>query len=303
VDGPQVSIDTTTATAHLVESADGIRIRVDVGTGPTGEACESRSLVRIPVALSEPLGERTIHDAGDASYEPVINEVDSPETSLVYSCSVYGGGVPYSVLDLLGPGLEIPAEQVPPTPASLRIVRADGDEVHALGTVKPNGKVPVLSWIWRDGAWRPMSRGSLCHLVADSPPNQNTATWRLRGKRPTTKSKTVNMWVKERVCNGRPLYGRVAQPTWINVPDGIVLVLYSMVETVLPDGTYIDDPWEYYKGKPGVGSWSGGYQFIDCPGIGPAPYTVNPHKRLGDRKLFDGAHFPPRPRPQRRKAP
>ena len=107
-------------------------------------------------------------------------------------------------------------------------------------------------------------------------------------------------WVKEQVCNGRPVYGRVAQPIWINTADGIIFVAATMRDTVDYEGVYIDDPWTRWKGKPGVATRSGSrFGFVDCPGIGPGPYTFNLHRRLGDRKLYDGAYFPPRERPGR----
>ncbi len=290
------------ATAHLVATDEEVRIRVDAGTGPDGEPCDAEQLVRLRVALEAPLGERTIRDTADDTYQPVINLTDSVETYLTYSCTPHDDGEHFSVVELLGPGLGGLGDLPYPPTANMRIVRVDGDIVHGLDPVQPRGKILAKTWRWsrQKEAWSSSGSAYRCRLFADSGPNQTTATWRFRGQRPNAGSKAINVWVREEVCNGRPLYGRVAQPTWIEADDGIIFVTYSMRDTVLADGTYIDDPWTYYKGKPGVASRSsGGFAFVDCPGIGPAPYTFNLWRRLGDRKLYDGAFFPPRERPAR----
>lgn len=290
------------ARAHLVTTANEVRVRVDVGIGPDGEACGSERLVRLPIALEAPLGDRAIVDAADPTYVPVVNLVDAPDTGLRYSCDAgYPGGVGFTVPELLGPGLVVPAELDPPS-TTLRIARLEGDAMYGLGDVKPNGRVPWRRWQWRsqEGEWGGPGRDYRCELIADSADNQATATWRLRGKRPNARSKAIKVWVDEQVCNGRPLYGRVAQPVRIDTEDGIIFVASSMRQTVDYEGRYIEDPWERWKGKPGVASHAAGrFAFVDCPGIGPAPYTFNLFRRLGDRTLYDGAHFPPRERPGR----
>jgi len=291
------------ATAHLVTTDDEVRVRVDAGTGPDGEVCDAERLVRLRIALDMPLGERVIRDDANDTYQPVINLVDAPDTALTYSCDHgYPGGIGFTVPELLGPGLVVADELPYPPTTDMRIVRVDGDVMHGLGDVKPNGKVlgKTWRWPWQKKAWSSSGTAYRCGLFADSGLNQATATWRFRGKRPNAKSKAIKVWVHEEVCNGRPLYGRVAQPTWINTDDGIIIVASSMRDTVEYDGTFIDDPWTYWKGKPGVASQSGGrFAFVDCPGIDPAPYTFNLGRGLGDQKLYDGAYFPPRERPAR----
>ena len=285
------------AVAHAEPSPDSIGIRVDVRAGPTDEACTADKLQRLRVVLDGPLAGRRIVDLSDDSYGPIINAADGPSTGLTYSCdSGYSGGTALTVPELLGPSLpQVAGLEMP----GMRVVRVGEDAVLTLGDLQPNGRLQVQRWRWRgaEAGWIPQS-AYRCELWADVSANQTTARWRLRGARPNRNSKALAVWVNEHVCNGRPLYGRIAQPVWINTGDGIVFVAASMFDTVDYEGTYIDDPWKRWAGKPGVATngGSGSYAFVDCPGIGPGPYTFNLHQRLGKRKLYDGAFFPPRQR-------
>ncbi|CAN5817684.1 hypothetical protein BH23CHL8_BH23CHL8_03300 [soil metagenome] len=284
------------AVAHVTESTTDVAIRIDVESSPTGELCEAGTLIRLLASLEGPVGGRAIRDAGRPARD-IVNLVDPIDTGLRYSCGHYRSQESYSVAELLGPGLELEAGILPAMAPDRRVVRRRGDEIRVLGPLQPKGWVHEDVWRLRGDGWvRALELvDRRCILRAQLMENIATATWRLRGRRPTARSRQIAIWVHETVCNGRQLYGRVAQPIVQVRPDAVIITTGSMRDLVTPLGERVEDPDEYFGPYPGSEqARGGGYTFVDCPGIGPAPYVITLHRRLGRRALLDGGMFPPR---------
>lgn len=254
--------DPGTAVAQVAETDTDIWARVDVAVGPHGRPCESERLVRIPVALTGPLADRTIRDA--LTDEPAfVNPFDPIDTGLRYTCFGYPG---YSVADMLGPGFDVSGRGLSPPPGA-RAVADSGDVVSFLGPFRRGGRARFETRVFTGASWSLRSGQSACLPRVALVPGLEGATWSLRGRRPSPRSRRLAVWVQERGCaSGRPPVGRIARPIVQFRPDSIVVIIAT---------------------EPLLGAQ-------DCPGAPPAPYTVRLPVRLGDRRLYDGGVFPPR---------
>jgi hypothetical protein len=270
--------------AHVAETNESVTFRVDVRVGPAGEPCASSNLIRVPVGLAQPLGERTLLDTASGE-PPFVNPFDPIDTGFRYTC---GGGFSSSIIDLVGPGLDVAGHGPPSRIAGARAVVDTGDVIEWIGPFE-RGRADWESWWFHDDRWEPNGTGS-CSPLAVLPPGLDAAPWYLRGQRPTSSSRRIRVWVSEQACaSGRPPVGRIARPLVQVRPGAIVIIMATE-----PLGAHRD--WSRMSGGR-----RGAYEFIDCQGAPAAPYVVRLPVRLGDRALYDGGVFPPREHPGRRR--
>lgn len=274
------------ATAQGVATDDSAWFRVEVTTGPDGLPCDSERLVRVPVTLEAPLGERTIQDAADPNRLPPVNSFDTVETGLRYYC---GLGT-CSVADLLGPGLDVSRHGLTPPITNARAVYDSGDYVTWLGDYDPvKRRFACANAFLRNGEWR--MHGQRCRPPrAAMYPGIDAATWRLRGKRPTPKDRFIRIWVQEEVCNGSPIRPRLQRP--------VVQADYSKggaITIVMATTRQPTDPPRRTR--------TSGQRFglVDCPGMAPVKAVVDLPLPIGKRPLLDGGVFPPQERWAERK--
>lgn len=265
------------AAVSVEESAAEARIRLDAVTGPAGTVCESRDVVRVPVELAAPIGSRTIvavtADADELAY---VNAFDPIDTGFQYIC----GGVAASIADFVGPGLELDASAPASTITGGRAIEDSGDNVEYIGPFV-RGRAEWEEWSIVDGRWDRVGWGS-CTPSAVMPPGLDTAGWSLRGRRPGPRSRTIRVWVGETACaSGQPPVGRIAPP-FVQVHPGALVVIMATEP--------LGGPYEWRADSAD----SGGYDFIDCQGAPPAPFTVKLPVRIGKRALYDGGVLPPR---------
>ena len=125
-----------------------------------------------------------------------------------------------------------------------------------------------------------------CHLMATSPPNLATASWRLGGTKPDRTAKTVDVKVKEWACaSGRPPEGRVVPPAQWYRPGAAYLLFHTFP---------ISPTWEANERIRERKTTASGNAFVDCQGAPPAPYRVKLWRKLDERALYDAAYFPPK---------
>ncbi len=265
------------AAARLVETADSAWFRVDVKAGPDGLPCDHGDLVRVPVTLERPLGDRTIRDARDPKRLPPVNTFDAVDTGLRYHC----GWGSCSVADMLGPGLDVSRHGLTPPITNARAVYDSGDYVTWLGEYDPvKRRFACASAQLTDGQWR--MHGRNCTPRAVMFDGIDAASWKLRGKRPNPKDQFIRIWVKEEVCNGSPIRPRLQRPV-VQVQDfrkggAIVIVAATTKEPTDP---------------PRRASTSGErFMFVDCPGMAPVKSVVDLPFPIGKRPLLDGGVFP-----------
>jgi hypothetical protein len=90
----------------------------------------------------------------------------------------------------------------------------------------------------------------------------------------------ISVWVGESACaSGRPPVGRIARPL-VQIHRGALVIVMATVP--------LSSPHEWSA----VASPGGGFDFIDCQGAPPAPFTVKLPVRLGKRRLYDGGVLP-----------
>jgi hypothetical protein len=265
------------ASVRVAESADEVRIRLDAQTGPAGGVCERRDLLRVPVELTAPLGTRSIVAVGEEAEVPAyVNAFDPIDTGFEYTC----GGIPAAIADFVGPGLELDASVPPSTITGGRAIVDTGDYVEYIGPFV-DGRAEWEEWSMVDGRWDRMGWGS-CTPSAVMPPGLDTAGWRLRGRRPGPGSRRIRVWVGESACaSGRPPVGRIARPL-VQIHPGALVIVMATVPLAGPH------EWRAVAGD------GGGYDFIDCQGAPPAPFTIRLPVRIGKRALYDGGVLPAR---------
>jgi hypothetical protein len=90
-----------TATVDVTEGDADVAVQVQVLPGADGQLCGGDELLRLEVALAEPLGTRPIVDGatGDAA---LVNAVDAPDLGEAYACDFGSGAGPFTVAQLLG---------------------------------------------------------------------------------------------------------------------------------------------------------------------------------------------------------
>jgi hypothetical protein len=278
--------DVVLAAAQAAETANSVWLRVDVTAGPDGQACDHEGLVRVPVLLEGPLGERTIRDAGHPGQLPPVNTFDALDTGLRYGC----GPGSCSVADLLGPGLDVSRHGLTPPITNARAVYDSGDYVVWFGDFDPaRRRFACATAVLTDGRWQ--MHGQHCTPRAAMYPGIDAATWRLRGKRPDPKNRFIHIWVREEVCNGSPIRPRLQRPV-VQLEDyrrggAIVIVMATTREPTDP---------------PRRTTTSGTrFGFVDCPGMAPVKAVVDLPVPIGERPLLDGGVFPPQERWTKRK--
>lgn len=277
--------DALLATAQGVETDDSVWFRADVTAGPDGLSCDHDGLVRVPMRLEGPLGDRIIRDAGDPERLPLVNSFDAVDTGLRYYC---GLGT-CSVADLLGPGLDVSRHGLTPPITNARAVYDSGDYVTWFGDHDPaKRRFACSSALLTDGRWQ--MYGDECTPRAAMYPGIDAATWRLRGKRPNPKDRFIRIWVQEEVCNGSPIRPRLQRPVvQASYRKGGAIVIV-MATTRQPT-----DP-------PRRTTTSGRrFGFADCPGLAPVRAVVDLPFPIGKRPLLDGGVFPPEERWVKRK--
>jgi hypothetical protein len=268
------------ATAHVAESEGSVWFRVDVVAGPDGLPCDHGDLVRVPVALGRPIGDRVIRDAGAPGRLPVVNTFDAEDTGLRYGC---GMGT-CSVADMLGPGLDVSPHGLTPPIRNAKAVFDSGDYVEWLGDYDVlKRRFACAHAMLTDGQWRML--GGHCTPRAVLFAGVDAASWRLRGQRPDPRDRSVRIRVREEVCNGSPIRPRLQRPV-IQVAyrpkEGPIVILMATTR-------YPTDP-------PRRTSDGGTFTFVDCPGMPEVPFVVDLPGPIGDRPLLDGAYFPPQQR-------
>ena len=124
------------ATATVTEGDAEVAVRVQVLPGTDGQVCSGDELLRLEVALAEPLGTRPIVDGatGDSAQ---VNGVDAPDLGEPYACDYGSGAGPFTVAQLLGPGSDISDLAIPTEVEEPRAMVDEGDLVILRG---PFGK-------------------------------------------------------------------------------------------------------------------------------------------------------------------
>ena len=258
------------AAAAVTAGDADIAVQVNVLPGGDGQVCGGDDLLRLEVALSEPLGTRPIVDG--ATGEPaLVNTVDAPDLGETYACDYGSGAGPFTVAQLLGPGSDIRDRSIPTEIEEPRAMVDEGDLVVLRGPFGKGDRITVETWRLRDGEWQRSDRERACRLMLAGGPVLFAATWRLRGPDPKPGAKVLQLRVQEWACaSGRPPVGRIVPPTVEFTQDGITIAMRTYPVTA-------------NSRNPAA----------DCPGAPAAPYTVWLHQRIGDRTLYDGAYFPP----------
>ena len=278
--------DAALAMAQAVETDDSVWLRVEVGAGPDGLPCDNASLVRVPVTLEGPIGNRSVRDVGDPERLPPVNTFDVVDTGIRYYCGLGS----CSVADLLGPGLDVSRHGPTPPITNARAVYDSGDYVTWFGDYdQAKRRFACASAQLRNGEWR--MYGQRCRPPrAAMYPGIDAATWRLRGKRPNPKDRFIRIWVREVVCNGSPIRPRLQRP--------VVQADYSKggaITIVMATTRQPTDP-------PRRTTTSGQrFGFVDCPGMPDAKAVVDLPLPIGTRPLLDGGVFPPQERWTERK--
>lgn len=282
--GVQARDDQPWSATHVAESDTDVVVRIDVTALAYGAKCTSDQQIRVPIDLQAPLGERTIHDAGsDPVRSPLINRIDGIDTGFQYSC----GGGPSSIVDLLGPGIDISDRGVFSSMSDARAITDTGDTISFLRPLRKNGRTDWESWyLTRGGAWQRDGNGTCLPLVVLSP-GLHGATWSLRGPMPGPRSRRLRIDVQGWPCHGSPPFGQITRPIFQVRDESIVIIMGTFfVPNQLPDGLSARS--------------HGQFEFIDCNGYGAVPMTIRLPGRLGNRKLYDGGVFPPQRRDRRR---
>jgi hypothetical protein len=258
------------ATATVTEGELDVAVQVGVLPGADGQLCGGDELLRLEVALAEPLGTRPIVD-GATGEAALVNAVDAPDLGEAYACDFGSGAGPFTVAQLLGPGADISDLAIPTEIEEPRAMVDEGDLVILRGPFGKEDRITVETWRLRDGAWQRSHRERACRLMLAGDPVLFAATWRLRGPDPKPGAQVLRIRVQEWACaSGQPPVGRIVPPTVDFTQDRITIAVRTWPVTA-------------NTRNPAA----------DCPGAPPAPYTVWLHQRIGDRTLYDGAYFPP----------
>jgi hypothetical protein len=259
-----------TATTMVTEGEADIAVQVGVLSGPDGQVCGGDELLRLEVALAEPLGTRPIVD-GATGEAALVNAVDAPDLGEPYACGYGSGAGPFTVAQLLGPGSDISDLAIPTEIEEPRAMVDDGDVVILRGPFGKEDRITVETWRLRDGEWQRSHRERACRLMLAGDPILFAATWRLRGPDPKPGAQILRIRVHEWACaSGQPPVGRIVPPTVDFATDRITIAVRTYPVTANTRNLA-----------------------ADCPGAPPAPYTVWLHRRIGDRTLYDGTYFPP----------
>lgn len=281
--GRRLAQSPPTASVSVAEGTQEVGIEVEVRAGPDGRPCTRDGLLRVKAPLTGPLGSRTIVDVSRFQPAPV-NQVDPPDFGLEYACD-FGAGWPLSYGELMGPGPDVRGRGIPTTLTSARAMADHGDMVILRGPFAESGRVRIESWRLRGNTWK--RRKSDCHLMATSPPNLATASWKLGGVKPDRTAKTVDVKVQEWECaSGHPPEGRVVPPAQWYRPGAAYLLFYTFP---------ISPSWEANERIRERKATASGMAFVDCQGAPPAPYRVKLWRKLKERTLYDAAYFPPLP--------
>lgn len=274
------SADTMRAATQRVKTDDSVWFRVDVKAGPDGQACDDEGLVRVPVTLEGPLGNRTIRDAGDPERLPLVNSFDAVDTGLRYTC----GRGSCSAADILGPGLDVSRHGLTPPITNARAVYDSGDHVTWFGEYDPRRRRFACADAALTGdVWQVYDGDCAPHAVMFT--GIDAASWRLRGKRPNPRDRSLRIWVREEVCNGSPIRPRLQRPVvqWDYRKGGAIVIV--MATTRQPT----DSPRRTTtRGRR--------FGFVDCPGMAAVPAVVDLPGAIGQRPLLDGWVFPPQER-------
>jgi hypothetical protein len=241
-----------------------------VGSGPTVTTSPSPSL---PTPTASP----------SASAPSVVMPLDLPIGELLYSC---GDDIAFAAAALFGP---LGAELAPTGPATaLRVFLAqDGVEVNALPDAgwrlvdeSPDVALFIAGDPQQDGdlqrviversaeGWKVGGWGG-CRPIVVLGGGLGTAEWILdpAAPRPGPESRTFTALVTERSCSsGRSPDGRIAPPFFSYGTDAILVV---------------------FGVRPLPGN-------RDCPGAPPGRVVFELREPIGDRRLLDGAFYPPR---------
>lgn len=265
------------------EAADVVAIRVEVRPTDDGQTCPREDLLRLEVKLEAPLGDRVITDAA-RGVPALVNRVDAMDMGYEYDCD-FGRGPGFSVTELLGPGHDVSAQNIPTSLEGARAMIDQGDYVVLRGPFGRRGSVVIETWRLKGDDWK--RRRSRCRLMATSPPSLNTASWKLKGRSVDPGSKSLDILVQEWACaSGYPPVGRVVPPDVRFHEDSVVIVAQTFP---------MSRTWEANERNRGADAAStAGYTYVDCQGAPPAPYKVKLLYRLGDRALYDGGVFPPK---------
>ncbi|MEX1333820.1 MAG: hypothetical protein AB1Z66_00805 [Candidatus Limnocylindrales bacterium] len=280
--GKRLAQSPPSASVSVTEGTQEIGVRVDVRVDPDGRLCRQDALLRLPATLSGPVGTRTIVDASRFVPAPV-NRVDPPDLGLAYACD-FGAGRPFTHRELLGPGVDVRGRGITSTMDLTRALVDEGDLVILRGPFDGRGRVGIEHWRLRGDTWK--RQRSRCLLMATSPPNLGTASWKLGGVKPDRTSKNLDVKVQEWACaSGRPPVGRVVPPQQWYRRDAAYLLFHTFP---------ISASWEANERIGERASIvSGTTAFVDCQGAPPAPYRVKLQRKLKDRTLYDAAWFPP----------
>jgi hypothetical protein len=259
------------ATARVTEGELDVAVQVGVLPGPDGQVCGGDDLLRLEVALAEPLGTRPILD-GATGEAALVNTVDAPDLGEAYACDFGSGAGPFTVAQLLGPGSDISDLAIPTEIEEPRAMVDEGDLVILRGPFGKEDRIVVETWRLRDGEWQRSHRERACRLMLAGDPVLDAATWRLRDRDPSSDAQVLRIRVHEWACaSGQPPVGRIVPPTVDFTKDRITIAVRTYPVTA-------------NTRNPAA----------DCPGAPAAPYTVWLHRQLGRRNVYDGAYFPPR---------
>lgn len=280
--GKRLAQSPPTASVSVTEGTREVGVKVEVRVDPDGRPCTRTALLRVKAPLRSALGSRTIIDVSRLQAAPV-NRVDPPDFGLEYACG-FGSGWPLSHGELMGPGFDVRGRGIPTTLAAPRAIVDEGDMVVLRGPFAESGRVRIEHWRLRGNTWK--RRKSDCHLMATSPPNLATASWRLGGVQPDRTAKTVDVKVDEHACaSGQPPVGRVVPPAqWYRT--GAVYLLFHTFP--------ISPSWAANERIRERRTTARGMAFVDCPGAPPAPYRVKLYRKPKERALYDAAYFPPK---------
>lgn len=281
--GKRLAQSPPSASVSVTEGTGEVGIRVDVRVDPDGRLCSRDELLRLQASLAGPVGARAIVDLSRFVPAPV-NRVDPPDLGLAYACG-FGAEWPLTHRELLGPGLDIRGRGIPSTMVEGRALIDRGDMVILRGPFSESGRVRLEYWRLMGNAWR--RQKSDCHLMAASPPNLATASWKLGGVKPDRTTRNLKVKVQEWMCaSGNPPVGRIVPPSQWFSREAAYLLFHTFP---------ISASWEANEPIGGrTSSGAGATVFVDCQGAPPGPYRVKLRRKLNDRTLYDAAWFPPK---------